>query len=276
MNKKKKKLPILWSHLCLIIGTLFMIIPFVWMLSTSLKESGNVFVYPPQWFPRPLVWENYARVLKQIDFARYLLNTAFITICVVSGQLLTSSLGAYAFARLKFPGRDRLFLLYLGTMMIPGQVTMIPIFIFVRIIGWIDTYAALIIPSCFTAWGTFLLRQFFLTIPKELEDAAAIDGCSAFGKYWRIILPLSKPALATLGVFAFMGTWNSFQWPLIVTISEKMRTLSVALATFQGVYRTDWTLLMAGSVLTLLPILLVFIFGQKYFVEGITLTGLKG
>ena len=253
-----------------------MIVPFVWMISTSLKDPGNVFVYPPQWFPRPLVWENYARVLKQIDFARYFLNTAFITICVVSGQLFTSSLGAYAFARLNFPGRDKLFLLYLGTMMIPGQVTMIPIFIFVRIIGWIDTYAALIIPGCFTAWGTFLLRQFFLTIPKELEDAAAIDGCSAFGKYWQIILPLSKPALATLGVFAFMGTWNSFQWPLIVTISEKMRTLSVALASFQGVYRTDWTLLMASSVLTLLPILVIFMFGQKYFVEGITLTGLKG
>lgn len=278
MNRKKSKElnTLLASHSLLILGALVMVIPFIWMVSTSLKMPGKVFAYPPEWIPKPVVWQNYITIFREIDFFRYFFNTAFTTLCIVFGQLLTSSLGAYAFARIDFPGRDKLFLLYLGTMMIPGQVTMIPVFIMIRWLGWLDTYWALIIPSWFTAWGTFLLRQFFMTIPKELEDAADIDGCTPLGKYFQIIIPLSKPALATLGVFAFMGGWNNFMGPLIYTSSERMRTLTVALASFQGIYRTDWTLLMAGSVVTLLPMLLIFIFGQKYFIEGIALTGLKG
>jgi len=182
----------------------------------------------------------------------------------------------YAFARLEFPGREKLFFAYLGTMMIPYQVTLIPLFILMRYLGWIDSHLSLIVPACFSAFGTFLLRQFFLTIPKELEEAARIDGSSEFGIYSRIILPLAKPALATLGVFTFMWSWNDFMGPLIFINTMEKKTLTLGLASFQGMYTTDWTLLMAASVMALLPLIVIFLFAQRYFVEGITLSGIKG
>lgn len=253
-----------------------MVLPFVWMISTSLKEEGSVFTVKPEFIPRPAVFKNYVTVWNCLPFGRFFGNSLFVAVSITLGQVLTSSLAAYSFARLDFPGRDKLFLVYLATLMIPAHVTMIPMFAFIKKLGWIDTYKALILPAMFTAYGTFMLRQFFLTIPKELEEAALIDGCSHFGIYWHIILPLSMPALATLSTFTFLGTWNDFLWPLVVTISNNKKTLPVGLATLQGQYNTDWTILMAGSVIVILPVLILFILNQRFFVKGITMTGIKG
>jgi multiple sugar transport system permease protein len=263
-------------YLVLALIGITMVLPFVWMVSTSLKEEGSVFTVKPEFIPKPAVFKNYATVWNSLPFGRFFGNSLFVAISITIGQVLTSSLAAYSFARLDFPGRDKLFLVYLGTLMIPAHVTMIPMFAFIRNLGWIDTYKALILPAMFTAYGTFMLRQFFLTIPKELEEAALIDGCSHFGIYWHIILPLSMPALATLSTFTFLGTWNDFLWPLVVTISNDKKTLPVGLATLQGQYNTDWTILMAGSVIVILPVLILFILNQRFFVKGITMTGIKG
>jgi len=258
------------------IGALTMLVPFFWMLSTSLKEAGAVFTFPPQWIPKPIVWRNYADAWNAVPFGRFYLNSVFISITQTFGVLLTSSMAAFAFARLDFPGRDKLFFLYLATMMLPGAVTMIPTFILMKKFAWIDTYRALIIPGLFTAYGTFLLRQFFMGLPSDLEDAARIDGCSKMGIYRHVVIPLSKPALATLGTMTFIGSWNNFMWPLIVTNSMEKKTLPIGLASFQGLYTTDWTLLMAASIIVMVPTLVVFIFNQRFFVEGIKLSGMKG
>jgi multiple sugar transport system permease protein len=264
------------SYLVLSAGASIMILPFVWMLSTSLKTSAAVFVYPPQWLPNPLIWSNYADVVRIMPFFRYILNTAFVAGSVTVLHLVVSSFAAFAFARLRFPGRDRLFLAYLATLMVPGQVTLIPNFLIIKYLGWISTYQALIIPQVFSAFGTFLLRQFFLTIPRDLEDAGRIDGASAFGIYRRIVLPLSGPALATLGVFTFTAQWNNFLWPLIVINDEQMRTLTVGLQALVGEFTVQYPLLMAGSVLSLVPMLVIFLLAQRFFVRGIALTGLAG
>jgi len=253
-----------------------MLVPFVWMVSTSLKLEGEVFSFPPQWIPNPIRWQNYVETWNSAPFSWYLFNTIFVSTSVTCLELLTSGMAAYAFSRLRFPGRDRLFLLYLGTLMIPGQVTIIPNFVLMKYLGWTDTYFALIIPPAFTAFGTFLLRQFFLTIPFELEEAAKIDGAS-YPRIWaRIILPLSGPALSTLAVFSFMAQWNNFLWPLIVTSSNTMRTFTVGLRFFVDEYNTKYHYLMAGSVMSIIPIILVFIFFQRYFVRSIKLTGMGG
>lgn len=264
------------SYILLSIVGVVMVLPFIWMLSTSLKEAGAVFTYPPQWIPKPIVFRNYIEAWNAVPFNRFFINSIFVSVCVTVGKVVTASLAAYAFARLEFPGRDKLFLLYLATLMIPGQVTMIPVFILLKHFNWIDTYKALILPGMFTAYGTFMLRQFFMTIPKDLEDAAVMDGCSKLGVYWRVILPLSMPALATLSTFVFLGAWNDFMWPLIVTNSMEMKTLPVGLASFQGLHTTDWTLLMAASMIVLLPVLIVYIFNQRFFTKGIVMSGLKG
>ena len=268
------------AYIFLAVGAVAMVAPFLWMITTSLKEPGEVFSYQRAWWrdwiPLQFVWQNYIQAWHAVPFARFYLNSLFISVCVTAGQVTTSALAAYAFARLEFPGRDKIFFGYLATMMVPGAVTMIPVFILLRMLGWIDTYKAVILPGIFTAYGTFLLRQFFLTLPKELEDAAKIDGCSYFGIFWKIILPLSKPALATLTTFTFMGSWLNFMWPLIVLNTHHKFTLPVGLAYFQSLHTTDWTLLMAGSLMMILPILIVFILNQRYFVEGIKLTGIKG
>jgi len=268
------------SYILLTIGAITMVAPFMWMISTSLKEAGAVFSYQKEWWtewiPTSFVWENYVKAWNVVPFARYYINSLFVASCITFGQVVTSAMAAYAFARLNFPGRDKLFFGYLATMMVPGAVTMIPVFVLLKNLGWIDTYKAMIIPSIFTAYGTFMLRQFFLTLPKDLEDAAKIDGCSYLGIFWRIILPLSKPALATLTTFTFMGSWMSFMWPLIVMNTQEKFTLPIGLAYFQSLHGTDWTLLMAGSLMMILPILLMFIFNQRFFVEGIKLSGIKG
>lgn len=269
-----------FAYVLLGFGSVTMIAPFLWMITTSLKAPGAVFTFSDRWWqdwiPTSFVWENYIKVPQVVPFFRFYLNSVIVTVCVTFGQVATSAMAAYAFARLQFPGRDRIFFAYLATMMVPGAVTMIPVFILLRYLGWIDSYKAMILPGIFTAYGTFMLRQFFLTLPRDLEDAAKIDGCSYYGIFWKIILPLSKPALATLTTFTFMGSWMNFMWPLIVMNTHDKFPLPVGLSYFQSLHNTNWTLLMAASVMMILPILLVFIFNQRFFVEGIKLTGLKG
>jgi multiple sugar transport system permease protein len=258
-------------------GGALMIIPFLWMLSTSLKTTAQSMAFPPEWWPRPFIWENYTQIYEYMPFFTFLFNSVKITFFVLVGQLLTCSLAGYAFAKLRFPGRRPLFLILLSTMMIPSQVTLIPVFIIMKSLGWINTHYALIVPAFFgSVFGTFLLRQFFLGLPNDLEDAARIDGCSPFGIYWRIMLPLAKPSLATLGIFTFMGTWNDFMRPLIYLSDMDKMTLPVGLALLSNHQDIRIPLIMAGAVLSLLPILVLYIFGQKYFVQGIALTGMKG
>jgi len=266
----------------LIVGSVSMVLPFFWMLSTSLKSFASVFIFDItkiQWIPSPVYWGNYLDVWKVVPFARFYINSFFVCAAVTVAQVGTSALAAYSFSRLKFPGREKIFFSYLATMMIPGSVTLIPVFVLMRIFGWIDTYMALIIPAAFSAYGTFMLRQFFMTIPRDLEDAAKIDGCNYPQIFMRVILPLSKTALATLTVFVALGNCVSFMWPLLVTNSIEKRTLPVGLAYFQEMYQyaqPDWGLLMAGSLVTMVPVMIIFLFSQKFFVEGIKLTGMKG
>jgi multiple sugar transport system permease protein len=262
-------------HVVIYAAALLTIAPFLWMVLTSFKDLSEIFVYPPRWLPEEWRLDGYIGAFQSAPFGRYYFNSLFAASAVTLGQLVTCSLAAYAFARIEFRGREVVFLLFLGTMMIPGQVTMIPTFMILYWIGWIDTYAALIVPGLASAFGTFLLRQFFLTIPKDLEDAAMIDGCGRLRILWNVIIPLAKPALATLAIFTFMAVFNDFLWALIVVSSEEMRTVQLGLAIFQDQFTTEWDRLMAGSVVATLPILIVFFFAQKYFIRGITLSGLK-
>ncbi len=265
---------VLFIIMCFV--ALFMLVPFFWSFSTSVKTAGEVFEYPPKWIPQSIHWENYFQVWEVTPFGQYLLNSTVVSVMVTILTLLTASLAAYAFARLKFRGRDFIFMLYLGTMMIPSQVTMIPNFIFIKLLGWTDTYTGLILPNVFTALGVFLLRQFFMTIPKEYEDAAKIDGASRFHIYLHVILPLSIPALSTLAVFTFVFQWNNLMWPLIVVNKDIMKTLTLGLASFQGMYSTNWNLLMAAAVMGIIPSFAIFVLGQKYLIKGITLSGING
>jgi multiple sugar transport system permease protein len=262
-------------YLVLSASALTTVLPFFWMVTTSLKALPDVFRAPFA-LPVPPLWSNYPAVFETIPFARCYLNTLFVAATRTLGVLLTSAMAAYAFARLRFLGRDALFMVYLGTMMLPSQVTMIPNFILMRLLGWRDTYQALIVPHLFSAFGTFLLRQFFLTLPVDLEEAAAIDGATPWDVFRRIALPLCRPALATLTVFTFLGAWNDFMWPLIMTDSPELAVLNVGLSYLQQMSHTDWPLLMAGAVMALLPVLAVYVSAQQQFVEGIALTGIKG
>jgi multiple sugar transport system permease protein len=269
-----------WAvYAALVLGAAVALFPFAWMVLGSFKDARESNLFPPTVLPAEWHLENYqaAWTTPPSTLGRYFFNSIVVSVLGTSLQLVIGVLAAYAFARLRFRGRDRLFVLYLGTLMIPYQVTLIPTYILFNRLGLINSYAVLILPSVFGgAFGTFLLRQFFMTIPQELEDAATIDGAGHLTIYRTIIMPLSGPALAALGVFVFINHWNDFLWPL-VTISETNRkTLTIGLATLQGQYNTEWTQMMAGAVLSLLPILIVFFAAQRYFVEGITLSGIKG
>jgi len=263
-------------YILLILGGLVMIVPFAWMISTSLKSGQYVLSMPPQLIPNPATFDSYRRIFELYPIGRMLFNSLFVAILTTIGQLITCSMAAYAFARLKFRGQNLVFLLYLATLMVPFQVTITPLFILMRIFGWINTYQGLILPGVFSAFGTFMLRQAFMTIPTEYEEAAYMDGASPLTIFLKIILPLSKPALATLSVFAFMGSWNSFMWPLFIVREETLMTLPVGLATLQGRWLTEWNLVMAGAVITVLPMLLLYLFAQKYLVQGYVMSGLKG
>jgi multiple sugar transport system permease protein len=253
-----------------------MVIPLVWMLVTSLQTLEETRHYPPTLMPTSLELHNYTDVLQQAPFARWFVNTLVVTVVVVLGNLLFCSLAGYAFARIRFVGREFVFVLILATLMVPFQVVIIPTFLIVKTFGLIDTLGALILPNLASAFGIFMLRQFFRTLPIELEEAARIDGASRLGILLKIVLPLSGPALATLAVIMFMWTWNDFLWPLITIYSPNNMTLQLGLATFQGAHQTNTNLLMAANVMSMLPVLLLFFLAQRYFVRGIATTGLKG
>ena len=264
-------------------GAIAFLAPFIWMISTSLKEPRLVFVFPPQIIPDPVRWDNYARVFARLPLHLYAWNTVQITALAMVGQVLTASFCAFGFARMRFPGRDFWFLVLLSTIMLPGQVTLIPPFIIFRYLGWVDTFKPLIVPYWFggTAFSIFLLRQFVSTVPLELDDAAKIDGCSFFGIYWRIVLPLIKPALAAVAIFAFLQHWNDFFHPVIYINSKSNWTLSLALNFLRGAddsggFQVLMELLMAAAVMAMTPPVLVFFFAQKYFIQGIVFTGVKG
>ncbi len=265
------------QYLLLIAIAAVMIGPFLWMVSTSLKEQGEIFRYPPQWIPATFDVGNYREIMQVLPMGEILFNSFKIAISATAGQLLSCSLAAYAFARMEFRGRSVLYLTLLATMMLPAQATMIPVFLIMKFLGWIDSHNALIVPAFFGgAFGTFLLRQFFSTIPRDLEDAARIDGCGRFRIFWQIVLPLSKPALVTLALFTFMTYWNDLLGPVIYLSSVEKMTLTVGLASLQSdAMTTRYDLLMAGSVLSVMPILLLLIIGQRWFVRGVTMTGLK-
>ncbi len=262
-------------YVLMIAVALVMILPFLWMVSTSFKEMGQVLIFPPEWIPKPFVIHNYSEAWELAKFNLFFRNSAIVTLLTTAGQLVTCSLAAFAFARLEFPGRDQIFLIYLATMMIPTQVTLIPLYLLMKQFGWIDTFSGLIVPGIFSAYGTFMLRQFFIGIPKSLDESAVIDGCGYIRIYWQILLPLSKAALATQAVFCFMWQWNNLLWPLVMTNTDSHRTLTVGMQLFKGQYSIAWNLLMAGSVISVIPILILYIFLQKYFVEGIAMTGMK-
>jgi multiple sugar transport system permease protein len=250
--------------------------PFLWTLSTSLKNIDEVLVFPPKLLPSTLKFSNYSSLWRELPISRWIFNSAYIVVLAILGKLILASTAAYAFARLRWPGRDYVFYAYLSALMIPWEVTLIPGFVLMRQFGWIDTHLALIVPSIGDVFGTFLLRQFFLSLPRELEDAARIDGAGYFGVFWWIILPLSRPALAVVAVLGFMGVWNAFLWPLIMLNSTDKFTLPVGLQLLNSQHGTDWTVLMAGDVIALIPVVIVYLAAQKYFVQGITMTAIKG
>jgi multiple sugar transport system permease protein len=265
------------SHALLIIVAVVFLGPLVYAVATSLKPADEVFTATPHLFGSELRWQNYADAFKFAPFGRYFLNSLFVAVVGTLVVVTASSLSAYAFARLRFRGREQLFVLFLGTLMVPQEVLIVPMYWLMQSLGWVDSYWALIFPWAFTAFGTFLLRQFFLTVPAELEEAARVDGCGPFGAFLRIMLPLARPALAVLTVFTFISFWGSFLWPLIIVNSvDDKGTVPLGLAQFIGQQGTQWNLMMAASVLAMLPTILLVILLQKHLVRGLLVTGLGG
>lgn len=277
MGIKRVNFKNIFGYILLTIGAVSMLVPFFWMTATSLMDQKQIFSYPPELIPNPVILKNYAGVVSSIPVVNYFFNSVIVAVLTTVGQIITASCAAYAFARLKFKYREPIFFVFLATMMIPPQVNIIPLFFIMREFHWIDTFWALIVPGLFGGFGIFLLRQWFKTLPADLEDAAKIDGCNPFQTYLKIALPLALPALATLGIFTFIASWNSFMWPLIVTNSDTMRTLPVGLAVFKGSFRetTEWGQLMACAVISVIPVIGVFLLGQKYFIKGIMMGGVK-
>lgn len=274
--KIKKNMNKILVYLALICGSYFMIVPFLWMISASLKLETEVFNFPIKWIPNPIRWENYKAVFSKVKFIIYYKNTLIITMSVTLCQIFTCSLAAYSFARLKYRGRDKIFLAYLGTLMIPFQVIMIPQFVLLKQVGLIDNVWSVVLISAFSPFGVFLFKQFFITIPEELSEAARIDGCSEFRIYSTIIMPLSKPAVSSLTILTFVWTWNDFLKPLIYLSSEKNKTIQLGIRNFLSLYTSDYALLMAAAAMSLLPVIIVYFCAQRSFIEGIATTGIKG
>ncbi|MGI9149043.1 MAG: carbohydrate ABC transporter permease [Chloroflexota bacterium] len=278
------------SHLVLAVGAVVMLLPFAWMVSTSLKPPDQLFTVPPTWIPRPLEFDSYWQAMSAGGFGRYAANSPLLAVANMLTNVILSALAGYAFARLSFPGRNVLFVVVLATLMVPYQVTIIPLFVIVRHIplfggndalgqggiGWINSYWGLIVPGAVGAFGIFLLRQFFQTLPVELEDAARMDGAGELRIFWQIMLPLAMPAVATLAIFSFQAGWNAFLWPLLITTTDDMRTIQLGLTVFVQQYSTQWGQLMAATVVATLPVIAVFSVGQRLIVRGIAFTGLKG
>jgi multiple sugar transport system permease protein len=260
-----------------VVGIIF-ILPFAWMVANSFKDIKGIYQLPPSFVPTFYDFRNYVEAWNATQFDQFFINSVIVAAAVVIGQLFTASLAGYSFSRLRYPGRDKIFLLYISLLMVPFTVLLIPLFVQMRAFGWVNTLLPVIVPFLFTPWGTFMMRQFMSTLPRELEDAARIDGCGFFKTYWLIILPLTKPALATLAIFTFINTWNSFQWPLIVLGTPDVKTLPLGLASFQAqsAMRTPWHLIMAASTFIVIPLLIFFVLGQKYYVRGIVTSGIKG
>lgn len=253
-----------------------MILPFFWMISTSLKERGALMAIPIQWFPEKITFNSYTRVFKVFPFARSMLNSIYVAIMTTFLSVTSSAMAAYVFAKIPFKGRDKIFVLYLATMMIPTQVTMIPNFIVLKYMGLLNTFTGLMLPFLFNAFGTFMLRQYMKGISDSYIEAAIIDGATQFTIFRKVIIPLSKPALATLTVLTFMTSWNAYLWPLIILTDKAKMTLPVGLNLLNGQYNTQYNLLMAGGLLSILPILVVYLLAQRYFEEGLSFGGVKG
>lgn len=275
---RQSKLTLAAGYAALTLISLLFTVPFVWLLRSSLMDLSQIFSMPPEWIPRPFQWDNFGRALTALPFDVFFRNTMIIVVSVLIGTVLTSSIAAYGFARIAWKGRDTVFAILMTSMMLPFAVTMIPSFLGWKLLGFYDTLYPLIVPSYFGGgmFNIFLIRQFYLTIPRDFDEAAFVDGASHFQIYSKIILPLSRSALIVVALFSFLGSWNDFMGPLIYLKSDKLFTLALGLQMFQGTYTAQWDLLMAASAMVVLPCVIVFLIGQRYFLEGITLTGLKG
>ncbi|MBB3025263.1 carbohydrate ABC transporter permease [Trueperella pyogenes] len=272
--KRQNKGALLARHGALILGAFTVIIPFLWMLTTSLQSRSETYtstaIFPTSWH-----WENYMKAWEAAPFGQYYVNSALMSLGIVLGHLVFDAMAAYAFARLRFPAKNLIFMAFLALLMVPNFVTVIPLYSLIASLGWIDTLSALVVPRLADVFGIVLLRQFFISIPVELEEAARIDGCSRIGVFWRIIIPLSRPALATLAIFSFLFAWNDFLWPLLVTNTDAHRTIQIGLQAFVGRYGTSWNYLMAGTLTSTLPTIIIFLFFQKALVRGIAASGMK-
>ncbi len=273
--KKKLSIKKILVYILLFIGALIMLVPFIWMVSTSFKNTQEVFTFPPQLFGKRIVWENYTQISNRFDYIKYFTNSVIVSAWVVFFQVLTSASAGYAFAKMNFKGRDKIFLLYLSTMMVPVYVTIITNYIQMSKYGLVNTLWSLMLPASVSAFGTFLMRQFFLTVPTELIEAAKIDGCNPLLIFFKICLPMAKSTIATLAIFCFMGTWNDYFTPLIYLNDSEKFTIPLGLANMQGLYSTNWPVLMAASVISVLPVLIAFLFAQDAFVKGVMMSGLK-
>jgi putative chitobiose transport system permease protein len=280
VKEKQKIVPIfsnIWTYLLLSAIALIMLFPLLWLISTALKsQSENIFSFPPQLLPAQPTLENFITVWQSYPFASYLLNSTIVAILTVTLNVLFCTLAAYPLARLNFRGRDSIFALVVSTIMIPFQIVMIPLYILTVQLGLRNTLLGMILPSLASAFGIFLMRQAFQGVPKELEEAARIDGCSELGIWWHVMIPAVRPAIATLAIFVFIGSWSDFLWPLIVLDNEQFYTLPLGVATLAGAFSLDWRLIAAGSVISIAPILLVFVFLQRYIISTDVATGVKG
>ena len=263
------------AYAILVIGGITMLIPFLWMIVSSLQSRSQLYQIPPVWFPVPPRWANYTEVWVSINFARYFLNSCIVSSVVTVSAVLISAMGGFSFAKYDFPGKRALFLYFIATLMIPYQVTLIPLFLIFRYLGLLDTYLAMILPGMTSAFGIFMMRQFISNIPEDLLDSARIDGAREAGIFWRVVLPNIKPALSALAVFVFVGIWNDFIWPLVAISSDELKPIQVGLASFVQQHSASWHLVMAGATCALVPVILVFLVFQRQFVAGVVLTGMK-
>ena len=274
--KSKSNTKKLFIHLALLLGVGITVFPFLWMVLTSFKTVGEAMQIPPTFFPKKFLTDAYTQSISALPFARVYLNTIISTVVTTVIQVLFCSMAAYAFARIEFPFKNAIFVLLLSVLMVPGQIFLIPQYQIIQKLGLLDTIPALFLPNLFSAFGTFLLRQFFMSLPKELEEAALLDGCNRYQIFWRIMLPLTKPGIVSLVIFTAKFAWNDFMWPLIVNTSPKMMTLGPALSTLQGQYTTKYPMQMAGAVMAVIPIIVLFFIFQKQFIEGVAQSGIKG
>ena len=266
----------LFVHLALLLGVGVTVFPFLWMVLTSFKTVGEAMQRPPTFFPKQFLVDAYGQIITALPFARVYLNTIISTVVTTIVQVMFCSMAAYAFARIEFPFKNVIFVLILSVLMVPGQIFLIPQYQIIQKLGLLDTIPALFLPNLFSAFGTFLLRQFFMSLPKELEEAAFLDGCSRYQIFWKIMLPLTKPGIVSLVIFTAKFAWNDFMWPLIVNTSPKMMTLGPALSTLEGQYTTKYPMQMAGAVMAVIPIIVLFFIFQKQFIEGVAQSGIKG